>query len=182
MTNKTSEKNVKIIKELIQECKQKDKRIQELEEENKKVKAQHVFTRNKATDEEKAELYDTIDKTLDTFLKNVEGTNGFFYHFINMKTGKREWNSELSIIDTGIFICGAITAGEYFGGEIKEKAEILYKKINSKQPLWLRQPLLPPKFPVQPNAPAATVFRHKIVIASPGIRCKQRHNGAAMHH
>ena len=44
-------------------------RIQELEEENKKVKAQHVFTRNEATDEEKAELYDVIDKTLGTFLE-----------------------------------------------------------------------------------------------------------------
>ena len=54
---------------LLAELEQKDKRIQELEEENKKVKAQHVFTRNKATDEEKAELYDTIDKTLDTFLE-----------------------------------------------------------------------------------------------------------------
>lgn len=41
---------------------------------------------------------------------------------MNMKTAKREWNSEVSIIDTGIFICGAILAGEYFRGEVKEKA------------------------------------------------------------
>lgn len=45
------------------------KRIKELEEENMKLKAQHIFTKNKATDKEKAELYDTIDKTLDTFLE-----------------------------------------------------------------------------------------------------------------
>ncbi len=45
------------------------KRIKELEEETTKLKAQHIFTRNKATDEEKAELYDVIDKTLDTFLE-----------------------------------------------------------------------------------------------------------------
>ncbi len=70
------------------------------------------------------------NKTLDTFINNVEGQNGFYYHFINIENGKREWNSEISIIDTAIFICGAITAGEYFGGEVKEKAEILYKKIN----------------------------------------------------
>lgn len=48
---------------------QKDKRIKELEEETTKLKAQHIFTRNKATDEEKAELYDVIDKTLGTFLE-----------------------------------------------------------------------------------------------------------------
>ena len=74
--------------------------------------------------------YNRVNKTLDTFLENVEGKNGFFYHFIDINTGKRVWNCEISIIDTGIFICGAITAGEYFGGEIKEKVEMLYKKIN----------------------------------------------------
>lgn len=74
--------------------------------------------------------YERVSKTLDTFINNVEGKNGFYYHFVNMETGKREWNCEISIIDTGIFICGAITCGEYFGGEIKEKAELLYKRIN----------------------------------------------------
>ncbi len=74
--------------------------------------------------------YDRANRTLDTFLYNVEGKNGFYYHFINMNTGKREWNCEISIIDTAIFICGAIACGEYFGKEIKEKAKILYEKIN----------------------------------------------------
>lgn len=74
--------------------------------------------------------YKKAKGTLDTFLNNLEVTNGFFYHFIHMETGKREWNCEVSIIDTGIFICGAILAGEYFGGEIKQKAEQLYKNIN----------------------------------------------------
>lgn len=76
------------------------------------------------------DAYNRANKTLDTFSNNVEGENGFYYHFVNMETGKREWNCELSIIDTGIFICGAILAGEYFEGEVKEKAEELYKKIN----------------------------------------------------
>lgn len=76
--------------------------------------------------------YDRANKTLDTFINNVEGKNGFFYHFVNMNTGKREWNCEISIIDTAIFICGAITAGEYFGGDIKYKANLLYDKINWK--------------------------------------------------
>lgn len=74
--------------------------------------------------------YQRASKSLDTFLEHMEATNGFFYHFINMKTAKREWNSEVSIIDTGIFICGAILVGEYFGGKVKEKAEQLYKNIN----------------------------------------------------
>ena len=74
--------------------------------------------------------YFRANKTLDTFLNNVEGKNGFYYHFVNMNTGKREWNCEISVIDTAIFICGAITAGEYFGGEVKQKAKKLYEKIN----------------------------------------------------
>ena len=74
--------------------------------------------------------YNRANKTLNTFLNHVEGKNGFYYHFVNMETAKREWNCEVSIIDTAIFICGAITAGEYFGGEVKEKAEILYKRMN----------------------------------------------------
>lgn len=45
-----------------------------------------------------------------------------------MENGKREWDCEVSIIDTAIFICGALTAGEYFGKDVKKKAEILYKK------------------------------------------------------
>ena len=87
MTNKTSDKNVANIEEDVNELKRLlysdaltqygkrklvnyyDKRIQELEEENKKVKAQHIFTTNEANDEEKAELYDVIDKTLNTFLE-----------------------------------------------------------------------------------------------------------------
>lgn len=45
-------------------------KVKELEEENKNLKAQHIFTRNNnATDKEKAELYDVIDKTIDTFLE-----------------------------------------------------------------------------------------------------------------
>lgn len=74
--------------------------------------------------------YDRANKTLDTFLYNIEEIHGFYYHFINMRTAKREWNCEVSIIDTAIFICGALTIGEYFGGEIKKKADTLYDKID----------------------------------------------------
>lgn len=74
--------------------------------------------------------YNRANRTLDTFLNNMEETNGFYYHFIDINTAKRAWKSEVSIIDTGIFICGALLVGEYFGGEIQEKAEQLYKKIN----------------------------------------------------
>ena len=74
--------------------------------------------------------YDRVKRTLDIFIENMEESNGFYYHFIDISTAKRAWNSEVSIIDTGIFICGALLSGEYFKGEIQLKAEQLYKKIN----------------------------------------------------
>lgn len=74
--------------------------------------------------------YDRANRTLDTLLNNIEDINGFFYHFIDMENTERKWNSEVSIIDTGILVCGAIFAGEYFKGEVKEKAEKLYKRVN----------------------------------------------------
>lgn len=78
------------------------------------------------------EGYKRASGTLDTFLNNVEGKNGFYYHFIDFNSGKRVWDSEISIIDTGIFICGAIVAGNFFKGEIFSKAQELYKRINWK--------------------------------------------------
>ena len=74
---------------------QKDKRIQELEEENKKLKAQHVFTRNEATNEEKAELYDVIDKTLDTFLEKEKPI-----WQQEMKTDKMSLEEALNVVDS----------------------------------------------------------------------------------
>lgn len=58
------------ILDVLTELKEDKKRIQELKEEDKKLKASHIFTRNNnATDEEKAKLYDVIDNTIDTFLE-----------------------------------------------------------------------------------------------------------------
>lgn len=84
----------------------------------------------------KEEAKKRILTALDTFLPKkqddepiAEGRYGFFYHFLNMNTGKRAGKAEISTVDTAILVCGAITAGEYFGGDIKKKAEELYKRV-----------------------------------------------------
>ncbi len=56
--------------------------------------------------------------------KDDLGYKGFFYHFLDVKTGKRVWNSEVSTIDTTFFLAGALTAAEYFNGNSKEEKEI----------------------------------------------------------
>ncbi|WP_062236063.1 glucoamylase family protein [Fictibacillus sp. FJAT-27399] len=81
--------------------------------------------------------YERADGTLNTLLLNAEEVNGFFYHFLSMETGKRARKSEVSIIDTAIALCGAMTAGEYFGGKIKEKTQQLYERVNWE---WYRNP------------------------------------------
>lgn len=67
--------------------------------------------------------------TLKTLL-SLERYSGFYSHFVNIKTGVRSPGSEISIIDTGLLIAGAITAGEYFGGEVKELAMEIYDGID----------------------------------------------------
>jgi hypothetical protein len=76
--------------------------------------------------------YERALTTLKTFVEGkVEGLNGFFYHFVNMNTGKREWQCELSSIDTALLVAGALTAGSYFEDtEVDELANKLYENVN----------------------------------------------------
>ncbi|MEH7237239.1 glucoamylase family protein [Bacillus sp. JJ1562] len=78
------------------------------------------------------EGYERTKGTLETFLNNVEHVGGFFYHFLNMETAKKneEFNDCASIIDTSIFLNGAVTSAEYFGGEIKELFEQIYQRVD----------------------------------------------------
>ena len=39
---------------------------------------------------------------------DATGYKGFYYHFLKMDDGKREWNCELSTVDTGILLIGII--------------------------------------------------------------------------
>ena len=63
-------------------------------------------------------------------LKSMTRIQGFYYHFVNMTTGAREWDSEISIIDTGLMLAGAIVAAEFFGGQIAALVEEIYLGVN----------------------------------------------------
>ena len=65
-----------------------------------------------------------------TTLENIETINGFYHHFLDMETGLRSGNSEVSVIDTAIMAIGGLIAGEYFGSEIASKATSIYENIN----------------------------------------------------
>lgn len=60
----------------------------------------------------------------------LEHREGFFYHFYDLETAKRLHRCELSLIDTALFLAGALTAGAYFGGQTLSLARALYERCN----------------------------------------------------
>ena len=54
--------------------------------------------------------------TLNFVHDRLPQTNGFYFHFVDWRTGERVWNSELSSIDTSLLALGALAAGEYWRG------------------------------------------------------------------
>ena len=66
---------------------------------------------------------------------DAAGYKGFYYHFLDMQTGRRVWEAELSPVDTTFLLAGMLTAGAYFTGanqheiEIRQLAESLYRRV-----------------------------------------------------
>lgn len=67
---------------------------------------------------------------------DATGYHGFYYHFLDMQTGQRAWQCELSTVDSTILLAGALTAGAYFDaattqeGEIRALADALYLRAD----------------------------------------------------
>ena len=67
---------------------------------------------------------------------DATGYRGFYYHFLDMKSGRRVWKCELSTIDTTLLLAGALTAAQYFDGEenveqeIRRLADRLYRRAD----------------------------------------------------
>lgn len=57
--------------------------------------------------------------------------HGFFYHFVNWRTGEREWKCELSSIDTALLLCGVLTCRQYFRDrQIRKWADEIYDRMD----------------------------------------------------
>jgi hypothetical protein len=52
------------------------------------------------------------------------GYKGFFYHFLDIETGRRVWQCELSTIDSAFLFAGALTVATYFDGDAADESEI----------------------------------------------------------
>ncbi len=87
-----------------------------------------------------------VERTLTTlrFFRNsphgpepdATGYQGFYYHFLDMRTGRRAWQCELSTVDSAFLLAGMLTAGSYFDAntadehEIRTLADMLYRRAN----------------------------------------------------
>lgn len=66
----------------------------------------------------------------------VTGYKGFYYHFLDMQTGLRVWDCELSMIDTALLMSGILSVGAYFSAAnqeeqaIRDLAEKIYGRVD----------------------------------------------------
>jgi hypothetical protein len=66
---------------------------------------------------------------------DATGHKGFYYHFLDMDSGKRAWNCELSSIDTALLMAGVLTAAAYFQDDGDDEAQVraladqLYRRV-----------------------------------------------------
>ena len=74
---------------------------------------------------------DVTLKTLRFFANSAQsaapdatGNRGFYYHFLDMKSGERVWKCELSSIDSALLFAGFLTARAYFDRDTPEEREI----------------------------------------------------------
>lgn len=66
----------------------------------------------------------------------VSGHRGFYYHFLELETGTRYQQTELSSVDSSLFFLGVLFAQSYFDADnetetaIRELADALYKRAD----------------------------------------------------
>src|SRR6266550_5548308 len=72
----------------------------------------------------------------DSALSGSTGYHGFFYHFLDMNTGARFQQVELSTIDTALLLAGILLCQSYFDGtdavetEIRGLADSIYRRTD----------------------------------------------------
>jgi hypothetical protein len=78
-----------------------------------------------------AEARGRVLNTLRFLWKKLPNHRGFFYHWANIDTGERLWDSEVSSIDTAILLCGILTCRQYFEHtEISELAHLIFDRVD----------------------------------------------------
>jgi len=63
--------------------------------------------------------------------KKLPHHRGFFYHFANINTGERVWDSEISSVDTAILLCGVLTCRQHFRHpDVSQLADLIFNRVD----------------------------------------------------
>src|SRR5271166_3607354 len=77
-----------------------------------------------------SEARDRVETTLRFLWKKMPTHRGFFYHFADINTGERMWDSEVSSVDTSILLCGLLTCSQHFHDKaITELAHAIFDRV-----------------------------------------------------
>ncbi len=73
-----------------------------------------------------------VEKTLAFLLEDCPHEHGFLYHFIDIESGQRMFNSELSSIDTALLLCGVLLCRQFFANNarIAALATTFYRRVD----------------------------------------------------
>jgi hypothetical protein len=69
--------------------------------------------------------------TLRFLWRKLPHHRGFFYHFANVETGERVFDSEVSSVDTTILLCGILTCREHFRHPaVTQLADLIFNRVD----------------------------------------------------
>jgi hypothetical protein len=69
-------------------------------------------------------------RTLSFLWHKLPTHRGFYFHFANIDTGERMWDSEVSSADTSILLCGVLTCKQHFQDkDIEQLAHAIYDRV-----------------------------------------------------
>jgi hypothetical protein len=72
-----------------------------------------------------------IIATLVFLWRKLPTHRGFFYHFANINTGERIWDSEVSSVDTALLLCGILTCRQHFQDrDMIELAQAIFDRVD----------------------------------------------------
>jgi len=78
----------------------------------------------------RAAALERVRATLRSLWGKMPQHRGFFYHWANVNTCERVWDSEVSSVDTAILLCGVLACREHFWvPDVQELADDIFDRV-----------------------------------------------------
>lgn len=102
------------------------------------IGVERSFMGRKDAAERTLKLLRFFESSLQSEASDATGYRGFYYHFLDMRSGRRAWGCELSLVDSSLLLAGILTAAQYFiaptstESEIRSLADALFRRVDWK--------------------------------------------------